>query len=273
MKKSSPAVSVIIPVYNAERYLGVCLESLLIQTLTDFEVIVVDDCSTDASPVIAESYLERFGGRLKIVTTEKNSGSGGYVPRNIGLNFARGEYIHFVDADDLLIDEALETFHQTAEDFQADVVYPEAFFTCDAQPVPSQIYAAPWNPKLTVNEPTLESDDFAERVRKFTDIQVRWTPWGKFVRRDLLLANEIKFLPLRTFADGIWTLELLCFAKRWLRLPTPLYIYRISDASINNRPRAPQASLRWRARHKLLGKSMFSAHGTGLREIIAPRSI
>ena len=58
-------VSVIIPVYNAEKYLGVCLESLLIQTLTDFEVIVVDDCSTDNSVAVAESYLEKFGGRLK----------------------------------------------------------------------------------------------------------------------------------------------------------------------------------------------------------------
>ena len=77
-------VSVIIPVFNAEKYLGVCLESILIQTLKDFEVIVVDDCSTDASATIAESYLEKFGGRLKIISLPENTGSGA-VPRNIGL--------------------------------------------------------------------------------------------------------------------------------------------------------------------------------------------
>ena len=100
-------ISVIIPVYNAEKYLGVCLESLLIQTLQDFEVIIVDDCSTDASPAIAESYLEKFGGRLKIIYLEKNTGSGA-VPRNEGLRFSRGEYVFFMDADDLIIDNALE---------------------------------------------------------------------------------------------------------------------------------------------------------------------
>ena len=64
-------VSVIIPMFNAEKYLAVCLESLLIQTLQDFEVIVVDDCSTDNSVAIAENYLEKFGGRLKIIALKK----------------------------------------------------------------------------------------------------------------------------------------------------------------------------------------------------------
>ena len=100
-------VSVIIPLYNAEKYLGVCLESLLIQTLQDFEVIVVDDCSSDNSCAVAESFLEKFSGRLKIIYLEKNTGSGA-VPRNEGLRFSRGEYVFFMDADDLIIDNALE---------------------------------------------------------------------------------------------------------------------------------------------------------------------
>ena len=108
MNKNFPKVSVIIPMYNAEKYLGVCLESLLIQTCADFEVIVVDDCSTDSSIAIAESYLEKFGDRLKIVELPANTGSGA-VPRNVGLEIASGKYVYFVDNDDLLIDTALET--------------------------------------------------------------------------------------------------------------------------------------------------------------------
>ena len=103
-------VSVIIPLFNAEKFFAVCLESLAIQTMTDFEVIVVDDCSTDSSLAIAESYLERFGGRLKIITLPENTGTGA-IPRNVGLEHARGEYVYFVDNDDLLIDNALEILY------------------------------------------------------------------------------------------------------------------------------------------------------------------
>ena len=129
MNENFPKVSVIIPVYNVEKYLAVCLESLLIQTFTDFEVIVVDDCSTDNSLAIAESYLERFGGRLKIFSLEENTGSGA-VPRNVGLEVASGKYVYFVDDDDLLIDIALDTLFNYTEEYQAQVVYMEKFFSC-----------------------------------------------------------------------------------------------------------------------------------------------
>lgn len=86
------AVSVIIPLYNAEKYVGECLDSLLEQTFQDFEVIVVDDCSTDNSAKIVESYAPKFNGRFMFTILEKNSGSGA-LPRNKGLLLSRGEYI------------------------------------------------------------------------------------------------------------------------------------------------------------------------------------
>ena len=237
-------VSVIIPMYNAEKYLGVCLESLLIQTFTDFEVIVVDDCSTDNSCAVAESYLERFGGRLKIISLEKNTGSGA-VPRNVGLGFASGEYVFFMDSDDLLIDDALDTLYNFAETYQADVVYAEALLTCGAEPIPKTFEEACWDSTLTVNGPTLESDNFAERVERFTEFKVRWTPWGKFLRREFLIINGIKFLPLTIVEDGIWTFELLCLAKRWLRIPKPFYVYRTNEISVTRRTRSPEQVLKF----------------------------
>ena len=172
MEKFSPAVSVVIPMYNAEKYLAVCLESLLIQTFTDFEVIVVDDCSTDNSCAVAESYLEKFGGRLKILTLEENTGTPG-LPRNVGLEFSQGEYICFVDADDLLVDDALKTFYQFAEDYRADVVYTEAGYICNEEPIPKFIVEDSWDEKLTVKEPTLESENFAIRMQKFCETFIR----------------------------------------------------------------------------------------------------
>ena len=238
------AVSVIIPVYNAEKYLGVCLESLLIQALGDFEVIVVDDCSTDNSLAVAESYLERFGGRLKVITLPENTGSGA-VPRNVGLEHAGGKYVFFADADDLLIDEALETLCTCAEEYRADVVYMDCGFICEEEPFPTELTPAAWDSNFIVSEPTLETDDIAKRVEKFLLGQCRWPPWGKFLRRDFLIDNDIKFPRMRISEDIIWTFELICLAKRQLRIPNPLYVQRVNGGSMTRRVRSPEQQIKF----------------------------
>lgn len=121
------AVSVVIPMYNAEELIRECLDSLLIQTFQDFEVIVVDDCSTDNSAAVVESYAPKFKGRLKLTKTEKKSGGGG-VPRNIGMMLARGEYIQFLDADDMISATALETLYKAAILYDAEVVYTSSYY-------------------------------------------------------------------------------------------------------------------------------------------------
>ena len=120
-------ISVVIPLYNAEKYVRECIISLLAQTFQDFEVIFVDDCSTDNSVAIVESYAPKFGGRLTLAKMEKNSGSGA-LPRNKGLSLAKGEYIQFLDADDTLIPTALEELYTLAKEYDADVVYCEKHF-------------------------------------------------------------------------------------------------------------------------------------------------
>ena len=236
-ENSSPAVSVIVPVFNAEKYLGTCLECILAQTFQDFEVIVVDDCSTDNSISVAENFLERFDGRLKILSLEKNTG-GGAVPRNIGLDFARGKYICFADADDFFIATTLKTFFDFAETFQAEVVYTEAGFLCGAESLPEVIYEDVWDKRLTVTEPTFVPDDFKWRVNMFCETFVRWPPWGKFLRRDFLVDNKITFPNMSVAEDGVWTFKVLCLAKKFLRVPTPLYVHRANIDSIVRRKRA-----------------------------------
>ena len=126
-KSTCPSVSVIISLYNYERYIGECLDSLLAQTFKNFEVIVADDCSTDSSCAIVESYRERFGGRLTLTKTERNTGGGG-EPRNLGFTLSRGEYVFFMDADDVVIKTALEELYTLAKNYDADVVYCEKYF-------------------------------------------------------------------------------------------------------------------------------------------------
>ena len=219
-------ISVIIPVYNAEKYLGVCLESLLIQTFTDFEIIIVDDYSTDSSVAVAESYLERFGGRLKIFSLSQNTGNPS-TPRNEGLKFSRGEYIYFMDNDDLIIDTALETLYNFAENYQADVVYMERGYLCDEEIFPETFTAAAWDKNLiAIDKPTLETENFSERVDKFLQTHYGWAPWIKFLRRDFLITNKIKFPKVKITEDVLWTFKVICLAKNFLRIPSQLYICR-----------------------------------------------
>ncbi len=233
-------ISVIIPLYNAEKYFAVCLESLLIQTFKDYEVIVVDDCSTDNSVVIAESFLERFGGRLRIISLEENTGSGA-VPRNIGLEYASGEYVYFVDADDLLIDIALETLYNYAEEYQAEIVYMERGFTCGAELVPQNLTEVFWNPpRFTSEKPVLETENLSERVERFLKLAIGMPPWEKFLRRDFLIDNGIKFPAIKISEDIIWTFKLLCKTNNFLRLPLALYIQRDNFSSMTRRNRSPE---------------------------------
>ena len=243
MNKNFPKVSVIIPMYNAKKYFAMCLESILIQTFTDFEVIVVDDCSTDNSLAIAESYLEKFGGRLKIISLEENTGSGA-IPRNVGLEYASGEYVFFMDADDLLIDNALEELYNCAENYQAQVVYMESGFTCGAELVPQNLTDVFWNPpRFTSEEPVLETENLSERIEKFLKLAVGMPPWEKFLRRDFLINNGIKFPAIRISEDIIWTFKILCKAKKFLRLPSPLYIQRENSNSMTRQNRSPKQEL------------------------------
>ncbi|MBD3879797.1 MAG: glycosyltransferase [Quinella sp. 1Q5] len=234
-------VSVIIPLYNAERYIGECLDSLLAQTLKDFEVIIVDDCSTDSSLDIADSYLARFSGRLKIISLPMNTGNAS-IPRNEGLRFSRGEYVFFMDNDDLLLDNALETLYAYAEKYQADVVCMEQGFLLEDK----DFHEATWNkPNVQLNEPTLEPEDISARVEKFLKKLYGWSPWSKFLRRDFLIANKIDFPLIKISEDVLWTFKVVCLAKTFLCVPNRLYVYRLLKNSWSHVTRSPQDEIKF----------------------------
>lgn len=112
-----PQISIIIPVYNAEKYIKKCIDSILNQTLADFEVILIDDGSTDSSREICDEYAE-IDTRIKVVHCE-NNGAG--KARNIGLDNARGEFIFFVDSDDWLEKNALESHLRYMDNYDMSI--------------------------------------------------------------------------------------------------------------------------------------------------------
>lgn len=242
--KVSCLVSVIIPMYNAKDYIGECLNSLLRQTFQDFEVIVVDDCSTDNSVEIVKDYMPKFGERLLLSKTETNSGGGGYVPRNIGLNLSNGDYIFFVDADDFLAKNALDTLYDAARGFNADVVYTGAYYDLK-QPDDFSVLSDGEGKSLLEegleDKQSLTVDDPAKNLKRLLPEGNFRTPWARFVRRDFLTDNVIFFPEITTGGDFIWTIQVHCHAKTFLRIPTPVYFHRnYNTDSVSRTKRSPQ---------------------------------
>lgn len=220
-------ISIVIPLYNAEKFISRCLDSVRRQTFTDFEVIVIDDCSTDRSVEIVEAIAPKFDGRLRLIRREKNSG-GAARPRNIGINLARGEYIFFLDGDDVITKDALELIDRSARSFDADVVHVEKYFVTEGDVIKPQSplridthQTAPF-----VKKPTLETADLAQRVARFCRKGYMWWGCSKLFRRDFLIENELKFLAIPSTEDMIFTFETMCLAERLVRIPDIVYIYR-----------------------------------------------
>ena len=108
-----PKISVIVPVYNTEQYLRQCLDSILCQTFSDFELILVDDASTDRSGVICDDYSMK-DKRVKIFHCGKNSGVS--AARNLAIDHSTGEYLVFIDSDDFIDSKYLETLNSVSAD-------------------------------------------------------------------------------------------------------------------------------------------------------------
>lgn len=124
-------ISVIVPVYNAEQYLAACVDSLLAQTYADFEVLLVDDGSADSSPAICDRYAAA-DDRVRVIH-QKNAGVG--AARNAGLDVARGAYLAFVDADDTVLPDYLETLYRDITEQDVDIVYCNCQEFYHGQPV------------------------------------------------------------------------------------------------------------------------------------------
>ena len=232
---TKPKISVIIPLYNAERFIRQCLISVLASKFQDYEVIVVDDCSTDNSVAAVLKLAPHFDGRLKLLQTETNSGSPG-LPRNAGIKNSSGEYVTFVDNDDMILPTALGNFVTFADRYAADVVYSEKYFVLDEDKPPTSenfkiAYAA--TPEDTFDTPTLESSDLRERIRRDAERKFFVLPWGKCYRRDFLLDNGIDFPQMAYAEDLTFCFKCLCLAKNYLHIPHATNVRRDVSRSVS----------------------------------------
>ncbi|WP_313955851.1 glycosyltransferase [Microbacterium sp. 1.5R] len=223
VKSVTPAVSVVIPMHNAERHIQDTLQSLASQSLMDFEVIVVDDGSTDRSASIVDAFVasDRRFRRIEGPAI----GSAG-AARNVGLGVARGEYLGFLDADDLYAPSMLEKLYSKAKADRADVVL-SGFSTLDD--VTGIRRSQPWALRVDIMpaETPFSPEDVADHLFYFTNP----ANWNKLFRRAFVEEAGIAFQPLRRANDAYFTYLSLARAQRLTYVAEELVEYRVSNTT------------------------------------------
>ena len=218
-----PKVSIIIPVYNAEKYINKCIDSILSQTLDDFEIILVDDGSTDSTVHILEDYAAK-DNRIKIFK-QQNQGQG--CARNKGIAEAIGEYIYFADQDDWIDSELFEAAYNKARIFGADIVEIFHIYECGAK---SRMHTM--NFKLPVDK------SFDYKVDKRYLLGTSFAGWSRFIKRELINNAKIRFSECRSLEDYIYTIKAKLNAKKIITIKNPNYHYVIRGNSDLNTTRS-----------------------------------
>lgn len=234
-----PEISVIVPLYNAKKYIKEAIDSVLNQTFQDFEVIIVDDCSTDGSWQLC-SKLYGDNDKIRLYRHEQNKTAGG--ARNTGLEHAEGKYIAFLDSDDLYMPEALATMHKAAEEHGAEVVHSPGCLI----PQGDQEHVAAADAFRTIifddmpasDKPVLINEDKAYRVELWARRKLYGTIWNKLFRRDFLDRHHIRFEEnLVPGQDAIFLFRCVFYARKYLWIPDIFYIYRRPAASVTRKKR------------------------------------
>ena len=211
-------ISVIIPVYNAEKYLQTTLQSLREQTFKDFEAICVDDGSSDDSPQI----LARFAAVDNRFKIHRQPNAGGSAARNKGLDLARGKYIAFLDNDDILHPQYLEILYQ-------NIVAEDADISCCSY----LRFEGDGNYKFADTPLTPQVDFISDKpfIDKFLyKKKIEMLMWTKLYRRELF--DDIRFaLDLPAINDILLNIEILLISKKAAVCRTPLIAYRIIETS------------------------------------------
>ena len=217
--KDSVRVSVIIPVHNAEEYLKACLESLLCQTEADFEAICIDDGSDDNSAFI----LKQFALSDKRIKPYFRSNCGAGPARNFGIFQACGEYVFFMDADDIAADTLLEKTYTAAKKREADIVIFDIFTynTITKESVPQKYCFRREN--IPLNKTAFNIFDVPNSIFQISNP----APWTKLIRKKFILDHNIQYQNLQNTNDAFFAHVCMAMAEKIAFVDERLYFYRI----------------------------------------------
>lgn len=221
-------ISIIIPVYNVERYLDDCLASACSQTISELEIICIDDGSTDSSWILLEKW-EKKDSRIKVFSNGKNMGLS--YTRNQGLKFAQGKYIQFLDSDDKLLPNALDNLYKLAEQEKTDCI-----FFC-AEPIYEDASSYQRTDRIEYKNLYPGIWRGQELFCRIIDNNEWIAPVQfQFLNRDFMERNGLHFFDGILHEDELFTFQTMLMAEKVLCLNDKYYGYRYRENSIISSP-------------------------------------
>lgn len=215
--------SIVVPVYNVEKYLRECLDSILNQTFTDFELILVDDGSKDSSPLICDEYAQK-DERIKVIH-EQNGGQA--EARNIGTKTANGKYIVYIDSDDYIIENTfLEDLYEAAKTETDIICYKYRKYYDDTRALANDGF------KISTFE---TQDSMAFRINKLVANDAFYcAPWSKTIKLSVIKDNEVEFKSGLLSEDQEWYYNVLINSASIEGIDKSYIAYRQRSNSISN---------------------------------------
>lgn len=216
-------VSIILPVFNAERFLSQCLDSILRQTYQEWELIAVDDGSKDGSIEILKSY-EKRDNRIHIISKENEGVS---IARNVALEQTHGDYIYFVDSDDIVMPEALMILVKSMDSSNA------TFVKSDFLPIDEQGKQVFINKKQVIRRrydgKVMDSEKFFKKI-----LMKEYFLWICLFQKDIIVKNHIQFIPhCRLMEDAAFVVDYLLYSDRNVYKDACIYGYRKYEGTVS----------------------------------------
>lgn len=225
--KKEYGISVIMPCYNIEKYVEETLKSVLNQSFKDYEIICLNDGSTDGTLQILNRYQELYSN-IRVISNENH---GVAYERNIGIQSSKGKYIYYMDSDDLIKENCLETLYNYAENDNLDVVYFEADSFYETEEIKKDFpqFQTLYHRKKEYKE-VYTGHDLYIQMENAGDIKM--SVGLQFTKRQLLIENNIKFEEMRAFEDNLYTLQVMLKADKARCVKDRLYLRRVRSDSI-----------------------------------------
>jgi len=215
-----PKVSIIVAAYNVDIYLGKCIESVMKQSLNDIEIIIVNDGSTDETPLIIKKF-SMIDNRIKVVNQENGGVS---KARNTGIDNSSGEYLFFLDGDDWIDEFTIEKLYINAKRYNSDIVCYNYYYAYEDKNV------------LCRDFKSFKYINTSEYLKRLLLLENSPTLWSKLIKREVIFDNGIRCPERIGFGEDMAMGINICIKSKIITyIDEPLYFYRQRDSSISQK--------------------------------------